>query len=540
MTLVAGGLALRLWWSGAFLDQPGWIDPDNYVIMARALGDGSRPWHWTDAAVRYYEFVKAPLYQTALSLFTSRPQTFPFPHAPIVAHAVLSSLAIVAVYFAARSLHNARAGLIAAAIYALWVPNILNTPTFWQEQLFLPLFVTALALLGHAIDGQKPARYWAVVGLVFGLAALARSAVAYFVLPAAILYAIRSGPGAVQRSGGLVVGFALVTLPYTMYISEVAGRFVFIENVGFYSLKRFNPASLANPSVTLTAQMADPAGPPSSGEVVRFLWSDLVGDPAGFLLRGIDYVRLLLKPAGAALLRSLVAADARMATLLKTAIHATLDLPFMMVVILAPLGAAFSRQRRFALLLALWVVLYLAMLSLTLWAGTRYRSPIEPALIILAATVLAGGWQRPTLATGGVAAVMTAGAVAIIAMSLEPVVTARANYGVDRWPVMSDETARFEGSAGVNVIQSDTLAFMLDGATLNQAPEVVSVTVAIDGRHAGQFSMSTAQPKRVAVSPETTGRLPRALRADGERTAGRYAATPRVTSNPQIPTPKGS
>jgi hypothetical protein len=77
VTLVAGGLALRLWWSGAFLDQPGWIDPDNYVIMARALGDGSRPWHWTEAAVKYYEFVKAPLYQTALSLFTSRPQTFP-------------------------------------------------------------------------------------------------------------------------------------------------------------------------------------------------------------------------------------------------------------------------------------------------------------------------------------------------------------------------------------------------------------------------------------------------------------------------------
>jgi hypothetical protein len=41
VTLVAGGLALRLWWSGAFLDQPEWIDPDNYVIMARALGDGS-------------------------------------------------------------------------------------------------------------------------------------------------------------------------------------------------------------------------------------------------------------------------------------------------------------------------------------------------------------------------------------------------------------------------------------------------------------------------------------------------------------------
>ena len=38
---------------------------------------------------------------------------------------------------------------------------------------------------------------------------------------------------------------------------------------------------------------------------------------------------------------------------------------------------------------------------------------------------------------------------------------------------------------------------MLDGATPNQAPEVVSVTVAIDGRQAGQFSMSTAQPKRL-------------------------------------------
>jgi hypothetical protein len=50
----------------------GWIDPDGYVLMARALGDGSRPWRWTEDAVRYYEFVKAPLYQTALSALTSR------------------------------------------------------------------------------------------------------------------------------------------------------------------------------------------------------------------------------------------------------------------------------------------------------------------------------------------------------------------------------------------------------------------------------------------------------------------------------------
>ena len=498
LTLVAGGLALRLWWSGAFLDQPGWIDPDRYVLMARALGDGRRPWHWTTDAVRYYEFVKAPLYQVALSALTSRPQTFPFPHAAIMGHALLNSLAIIAVYFAARALHNARAGLIAAVIYALWAPNILNTPTFWQEQLFLPLFVTALALLGHAIDREKPARYWATVGLVFGLAALARSAVAYFILPAAVLYAIRAGPGAVQRAAGLLGGFALVTLPYTMYISEVAGRFVYIENVGFYSLKRFNPASLVNPSVTLTAQMADPSGPPSSGEVARFLCSDLVGDPAGFLLRVVDYVRLLLKPAGAALLRTLVAADARTAAWLKVAVHLVLDLPFVMVVILAPIGAAFSRQRRFALLLSLWVVMYLAMLSLTLWAGTRYRSPIEPALIILAAPVLAGGWRRPSLVTAGLAAIMAAAAAGIIAVNLGPVVTARTNYGVDHWPVISDETARFDGAAGVNVIPTETLAFVLDSAAPNQeSTQVVTVGVAIDGRQVGQFSMTTAQPKHL-------------------------------------------
>jgi hypothetical protein len=315
--------------------------------VARALGDGRRPWHWNESAIKYYEFIKAPLYQTALSLLTSRPGTFRFPHAAIAAHAILSSLAIVAMYFAATALHSARAGVIAAAIYAFWVPNVLNTPTFWQEQLFLPLFVTALALLGRAIDAEKPPGYWARAGVVFGLAALARSAVAYFVLPAAVLYALRSRPGARRRSAGLLAGFLLVTVPYTIYVSQVAHRFVFIENIGFYSLKRFNPTSLVNPSVTLTAQLADPAGPPSAGEVLRFLGSDLAGDPVGFSLRVIDYVRLLLKPAGASLIRSLVAADAQMAAYLKAVIHATLDLPFVAVVVLAPLGAAFSRQRGF-------------------------------------------------------------------------------------------------------------------------------------------------------------------------------------------------
>jgi hypothetical protein len=332
---------------------------------------------------------------------------------------------------------------------------------------------------------------------MFGFAALARSAVAYFILPAAGLYAIRSGSGAARRSAWLLAGFALVTLPYTIYVSQVADRFVFIENIGFYSLKRFNPASLVNPSVTLTAQLADPSGPPSSGEVLRFLGSDLVGDPVGFSWRVADYVRLLLKPAGASLIRSLVAADERMATFLKTAIHATLDLPFMVVLVLAPLGAAVSRQRRFGLLLSFWVMLYLAMLSLTLWAGTRYRSPIEPALIILAATVFAGGWQRPTPGAAVIAAVITVGALAIVATSLGPLVAARPNFGVDRWPIMPDETAQFTGTAGVNVVHAERLGFMIDGAAPHQPPEVVTVRVSIDGRQAGQFSMMTSEPKRL-------------------------------------------
>jgi hypothetical protein len=147
--------------------------------------------------------------------------------------------------------------------------------------------------------------------------------------------------------------------------------------------------------------------------------------------------------------------------------------------------------------LSFWVVLYLAMLSLTLWAGTRYRSPIEPALIILAAPVLAGGWQRPTTGTALLAVVTTAAALAIVATSLGPLVTARTNYGVDRWPIMPDETAQFTGSAGVNVVHAERLGFVLDSPATQQAPEVVTVRVSIDRRQVGQFSMLSNEPKLV-------------------------------------------
>jgi hypothetical protein len=502
--LFVGAVGIRLWWADAFAVSPAFGDPDGYVQLARELADGTRPWRWTLKAVQWNEFYKAPLYQVTLSIFTAYPAVFSVPHAAFVVNACLNGLAVVALYVLGASLHNARAGWVAAVTYALWAPNIMTSATLWQEHMFNPLCVVGLALAARAIDRVQSPWHWAMAGGVFGLCALTRSVVAYFV-PVAVAFVVMLGGTRLMRigAGRLLAGFTAVTLPYVVFISLSIGHFMFIEDSGSIALRRLPPA---NPEVTILQFMKDPNRGTTAVESARYVLADALFDPAGFAGRKLDYLRLLFKPAGAALVTQLVAEDAADAARRKSVVHLVLDLPFAVAALLFPLGIVLARNRHVAWLLGLWILQYVVLLALTLWAGTRYRSPIDPAAIALAAVVVAGGWHRPTRLSVASASLGVAAVALTIGLSLPATLDARANYGVGAWAPHGSADATFSGRAGLNVIgRVPALVFSLQDVSEQGAQGDVRVEIRLDRQLVDAVSLMGSEPRQLSYALKEPG-----------------------------------
>lgn len=510
VVFVAVGFALRVWWSGALSHHAELSDPDGYAEMSRVL-IGPHGWHWTRRAVQFAEFIKAPLYQLLLSFVWRFDAVSPFVPTALVLHALLNALTPVALYVTATRLHSARAGLIAAATYAVWVPNILPTGTLWQEQLFIPILAWALACVATAVH-TRTRRDWYIAGTVFAAAALTRSSVAYFVLPAAVVLATTARPRrqALEESGLLLAGFATLVVPYVIYLSMATGHMTFIENIGYFPLKRIASASAVDPRINLIAIMHDPSGAPTTGEAATFLWRDFQASPTAFIDNRLSFIRLLLKPPGAALLANLFVDSARRAETLRILVHAVLDLPFAVALVLAPLGVALARTRRLALVLALWPPVYLGMVALIQWAGTRYRAPVEPILVILAAVVVSGGWQRTGRLSVAIFSIVSGALALALAIGLPSMIAARANYGVASAPV-SETDIPLGGAMGAYVACArNALTFSLRSASSGD----VSIHVRVDGRQADNFTFSGETRRRYALEG------PRRLYLEIEATSG--------------------
>jgi hypothetical protein len=432
LVVVLVALGLRVWHVAPYTVGADARDPDGYVWYARQLADGTQAWQWTPDAVRYGDFYKAPLYQVALSILTGQPDWFPMPAAGMLAHCVLGALTVLGIFLAGRELHSARAGLLAAGVWAVWIPDIQRSSMFWQEHLYLVLLAGALALAGRAFHTGRVID-WCAAGAVFGLAALTRSAVLYALVPTALVaLALSLNRRTAYSVAALLGAFALVVAPYVWTISRTAGQFVLVENIGFYTM-----AGLAG----------DQTHAPTSGQALRGLTASAVEQPWQFAGTRAAVMLSLVKPQGAALLPSVTTRSRSGARWAKAGVHAAVDLPFMVALVLAPLGAALCRRPALGGALLLGVVLYVTTLAVPGWAGFRFRAPIEPVVFLLAAVALAGGRKRPGRPVRIGSTVLAAAAVLVVAINVPSLTRARANYGVSRWHPGATE-GQFTGSAG--------------------------------------------------------------------------------------------
>jgi 4-amino-4-deoxy-L-arabinose transferase-like glycosyltransferase len=445
-----------------------WTDADHYMQQAQALaaGQGGLATRAV-AAVRYFylgfPFYLPPLYPFFLALFALVPAWYPASAA--VAQAFLGALSVPLAWWTGRLVHSERAGLVAGVLVAAWVPSITSGGVFIQEHLYIPLLLASFALLVRATARSAGLAAFAVAGAAFGLAALTRSMPAYFVpVAAGIVWAGREH--GLARAAAFVAGFAAVTLPYSLFLSIQTGSLIFIENHAGLSLWGYGGDLKRVPTVAN-------AGLTALGQ--------LVSAPLDFVRTWSDYVRLLLKPQGGRWLETtVIAGSASEAVLLKWVARLGVDVPFVLVAVLWPLGAALARRRREAMLIACWILCGLALTALAGTAGPRYRSPFEPHMMVLAAVVPGGTWRRPSRPWLWLAAAASALVSLAVVTQLSASARGRAEYGIRGWvQAVGEKNARSAGSAGFNVMPLDgTLQFTVRPTGPAQA---VTLEVRVEG-----------------------------------------------------------
>jgi 4-amino-4-deoxy-L-arabinose transferase-like glycosyltransferase len=469
--LAALACAVRVAFLFFIARSPGfeWVDPDGYTKQGQLLRGGETGWHWTIEAVRYSgPYFKAPLYQAFLSLFVDARAGYFWTAA--LAQALLGGLATVAVWSLGRDLHSERAGWIAASVYAVYFPAVASMHAFMQEQLYVPLLITAFAAAARAMTAG---RWWGFLGagVALGVAALARSMPVYFILPAAALIAWtqRQRRGRWHAAPIFLAGFVVVTIPYSVFLSRQVHQPILIENIGAYLFRGLTDRSRA----------------PRTGEVAAELGRQFTSSPVSFVTGKAQLILGSFQLGGGRWLEVSGGLTSRAtATAAKVSAHAFGDLPVVVFAICGPLGVVLARNRPIAALLALWMAVHFAMTSLSGYGGQRFRGPADWTLFVLGACVLAGQWQRPRLRTA-VAAIFVSAAFGYSALATAAASLAgRADYAVRRWDVEAVRTAYGTDDIGFNAFPSkDVVSFRL---TALDTTMPVPIRVFIDDVHVAE------------------------------------------------------
>ena len=444
--ILAGAWGLRTAYLAHAQAKPGfaWADPDSYTRQARSLIAEDGRWRWSWDVVHYEwnyrTWVLPPGYQVALSWFARDRAAFPGNAAHF--NIALSTALCGLLFWIAARIHSRRAGLVAAAIGAVWLPHVSGAPFFFQEQLYLPLLALAFALAVEAWVRDSKWALFAVAGAAFGLTALTRAMPLYFVPLAAAAFVVGTAnrPAGWRRAMAFVAGFTVVVLPYVVWLSAAHGQFILIDNHGPIEADRFTAARTAET--------------PGVVDAVRLLFEKAFTDPRAFATAKWDMLRGMFQVQGGRWLQYYGdAPTARAAEIWKWTAHAFIDLPFVAATILAPLGIALARRTREAVLLALWPPVLVVISVLAAYAGARYRAGLEPHVIVLSAVVLAGGWRRASRLAVGLAILGCLGMAAIVLPQVPRSLAARAQYGIAPWDgTAPGATTTAAGAAGLNIL----------------------------------------------------------------------------------------
>ncbi len=325
-----------------------------------------------------------------------------------VLEALLGAVAVGLVCLIALRLWGRRVALAAGALASVYPPLVLAGSSLLSESLFIPLELGAvLAALVHR-DSAHRWRWALATGVLTGLAALTRGNGIALAVP--LLFLVWSDrPRRTWRSlrapAAMLVACALTIAPWAIRNQIVLHRFVpLTTETGFALAGTYNSAAQHDhsyPDLWLppAAQMRDVfAAHPAANE------ADVASHLATMALR---YIRAhpgsvpatvywntlrLFNFTGTRVERAFAGGEGYPVWLAVASVYA-----FWALLALTLLGAFRGAARRAPL--ALWgCPLVIVLTTVPLLGLTRYRSPIDPFLVPLAATALLALWPARTSA----------------------------------------------------------------------------------------------------------------------------------------------
>jgi 4-amino-4-deoxy-L-arabinose transferase-like glycosyltransferase len=301
-------------------------------------------------------------------------------------------------------------GLVALALAALYPPLILLGMTLLSDPLFVMFELAAVAAALAARASPESRIRWALAaGVLAGLAWLTRSN-GYVLLPALALLVWTGRPWLKGRSlaapAALVATAVLVIVPWTIRNAAVMHDLVLVSDNGGYTLAGtynhtarqdshfrggWRPAQQDPANARL---MAATTGELDQSKKLGRAARHYIGQHPFYVaeVAGCNTLRLAFLGWVACgddrnVTRGYVGEEGTSRALAWLAIAA-----FAAVALLA-LAGAFTRSRRDAPR-ALWLVPALLWTAVLVLAANRFRAPLEPFLIMLAALALVAAWDR--------------------------------------------------------------------------------------------------------------------------------------------------
>jgi tetratricopeptide (TPR) repeat protein len=346
--------------------------------------------------------------------------------------AVLGAASAVLVGAAASRLFSSRAGVIAGFLMALYPPAIFMSAIIQKAAIDVFLVSVVIYAVARIHDSDRDRRWWLGLGIALGLLSLTREN-ALVLIPVALIFACR------DTAPAFVVGVALVLTPVAVRNQMVGGGFylttsqfgpnLYIGNNaradGTYQAIREGRGDAAFERQDATELAENAAGRSLEPAEVSAYWRDqalnyILTNPVDWLQLMARKVRLLVS---ATEMPDTEAQESHaQASLVLRLLQPVGHFGVMLPLALLGIVVTWSDRRRLMMLYAFAAVYALSVLIFFVVA--RYRYPLVPFVLLLAAAGLAGLPAFVRAATRRRQLVTAAAMAAILFVALRPVVAA--------------------------------------------------------------------------------------------------------------------
>lgn len=392
--LLLVALAVRLgvawWWQGRLEGSFAFGDSESYWVLGQTIAQG-KPFEHYSPDIRVF---RTPGYPALLAIvFCVVGQDASVLWARALS-AVCGTLAVGGVWWLGKELFSPKAGLLAAAVAALYPGAIATSVVVLSEAPFCPLMLVQLSLWVAAWNASAPKQTGLLAlaaGVVAGLATLMRPSWLLFT-PFALVVALLFSQSRRRHFGlgvAMMAGLVVTMLPWWIRNAQVTGHFVPTTlQVGASLYDGWNPRADGSSNMYFVsafgeAEVREPAGAGGrASDTFEYRLDQRMRAAAGAWAKA--HPLQVIKLAGVKLVR-MWNFWPNEPSLSSWPIRLAVALTYVPVLLFAFLGAAKTIHLGWPYVVCWLPAVYFTLLHVIFVSSIRYRQPPMLALMVLAA-----------------------------------------------------------------------------------------------------------------------------------------------------------